>query len=106
MVSPVGRQMSSQTSPKRGLLSVPVDLLGRDGFVGGEPLQASRLYPVKRSLLGDGFTLDAVYYFLNCHKLSTRAQYQSTWSRFLSFLDAKQVLPGKLRLCHVFNLFG
>ena len=98
--------MSSQTPPQRGLLSVPVDLLGRGGFVGGEPLQASRLDLMKRSLLGDGFTLDAVYYFLNCHKLSTRAQYQSTWSRFLSFLDAKQVLPGELRLCHVFNLFG
>ena len=71
MVSPVDCQMSSQTSPQRGLLSVPVDLLGRGGFVGGQPLHASRLDLMKRSLLSDGFSLDVVNYFLNCHKQST-----------------------------------
>ena len=74
--------------------------------MGGEPLQASRLDLMRRALLSDGFSSTAVDYFLNCHKRSTQAQYQSTWSKFLSFLDANQILPGEVKLCHVYNFLA
>ena len=61
---------------------------------------------MRLSLLNDGFSRAAVDYFLNCHKKSTQSQYQSTWVRFLSFLDSEQVRPGDVRLCHVHNFLA
>ena len=61
---------------------------------------------MRSSLLNDGFSEAAVSYFLSCHKSSTRSQYQSTWSRFLSFLASEQVNPGDVRLCHVHNFLA
>ena len=106
VVSPSGCQMSTQTSPQRGPRAVPMDNSGRSFPEGGERLLSSRLDLMKLSLLNDGFSRAAVDYFLNCHKKSTQSQYQSTWVRFLSFLDSEQVRPGDVRLCHVHNFLA
>ena len=106
VVRPPSGQVSTQTSPQRRPLVVPVDLSGPGHHVGGGLLQSSRLGLMRSSLLNDGFSEAAVSYFLSCHKSSTRSQYQSTWSRFLSFLASEQVNPGDVRLCHVHNFLA
>ena len=61
---------------------------------------------MKASLRNDGFSETATDLFLACHKPSTRAQYQSTWARFLRFLDAAGVIPSKVEVCHVLNFLA
>ena len=63
LVSPAGREMSSQTSPPRGPRSLPVDFRGLGGVGSGGPLPTSRLDFMRRSLSNDGFSSAAVDYF-------------------------------------------
>ena len=61
---------------------------------------------MRSSLERDGFSEAACRLFLSCHKESTRSQYQSTWARFLRFLDSVGVAPSAVELCHVHNFLA
>ena len=61
---------------------------------------------MRSSLRNDGFSEAATSLFLSCHKISTLSQYQSTWSRFLRFLDSVGVPPSAVELCHVHNFLA
>ena len=61
---------------------------------------------MRSSLLDSGFSESAVSFFLQCHKPSTRSQYQSTWSRFLEYLSSVQVPWNAVKLCHVHNFLA
>ena len=61
---------------------------------------------MRSSLANDGFSEAATSLFLSCHKASTRSQYQSTWARFLKFLDSAGVVPSDVALCHVHNFLA
>ena len=100
------REVSCQTSAQAGSLALPGDLQGGGFLPGGSPLQPSRLGAMRSVLRGDGFSEAATSLFLACHKQSTQAQYQSTWTRFLSFLESSGVPLHGVRLCHVHNFLA
>ena len=106
VVSPASVQVSPQTAAQGGSHSFPMDFSGRGFPSRDRHLPAARLDFMRNSLLNDGFSMAAVDYFLNCHKASTKTQYQSTWSRFLSFLESENVCPSDVRLCHVHNFLA
>ena len=106
LVSSSVLQVPSPTPTQRGPHSVPMDLPGGSIPSGGGQVPTTRLDFMKRSLLNDGFSMAAVDYFLSCHKSSTQSQYQSTWARFLAFLDSELVRPSEVRLYHVHNFLA
>ena len=106
VVHPSSRSVSSQTSPPGGPCSVPGNVRWPCRTIGGISIPASRLDLMRASLLADGFSNSAVDIILDCHKQSTCTQYQSTWSKFLDFLDSENVRPDRLRLCHVHNFLA
>ena len=106
VVHPSCQSVSSQTSPPRGSCSFPADGEGPRRIIQGVSIPTSRLDIMRDSLGAEGFSRSAMDIILDCHKQSTCAQYQSTWVKFLDFLDSEGVRPDRLRLCHVHNFLA
>ena len=106
LVLPPGREVSCQDSPQGGSPAVSVHFQRGSFPPRGASVQPSRLAFMKTSLENDGFSEAATDLFLSCHKPSTRSQYQSTWVKFLRFLDSAGVHPSEVGLCHVHNFLA
>ena len=106
LVSPVGGEVSIQNSPGRGRRSFPANFAGPSRVVGDSSLPASRLDLMKATLVAEGFSDLAAEITLDCHKQSTKRQYQSVWSKFLKYLVSEKLHPHALKLCHIHNFLA
>ena len=68
--------------------------------------ESSRLEIIERTLTEEGLSPLAINILLSCHRESTIHQYQSTWSKFLEFLDGENINHSRVRLCHVLNFLA
>lgn len=106
LVPPALREMPEEIPPPRGGLPDPGDE-PRDN----RPPEQFRFDPirldlVRRSLLEEGLSLKAVQLILSCHKKNTISNYQSTWTKFLAFLDLEEIPHRDVLLCHVINFLA
>ena len=106
LVRSPSEEVPSPVSSPGGSLALSAHVRRGGLFAGGASVQPSRLDFMRASQRGDGFSEAATDLFLTCHKPSTRSQYQSTWAKFLAFLDSVGVALSEVKLCHVHNFLA
>ena len=67
---------------------------------------SSRLETIRSGLLASGFDKDSADIYLLSHRDSTSKQYQSVWSKFLSFLDLRGIMPVDTSISAVCNFLA
>ena len=107
VVPSTSSQMQGEYNPSSTIpLVVPDDIEGSDGSQGGKILESSRLDSLISSLASKGVNNRSIEIIKHAHKPSTMRQYQGTWKKFMSFLDAEQITHEKVDIYVVMNFLA
>ena len=82
------------------------DFEGFDGTQQRQILETSRMGSLISSLVGKGANDDSIQVLKHAHKPSTLKQYQGTWRKFISFLEAEHISHDKVDLYVVMNFLA
>ena len=106
LVPPSRTQVPEEVPPPRRGVPVP----GNERRDGRPPrefrFEAVRLDLIRSALLADGLSAQAVDLILSCHRPGTIRNYQSTWTKFLSFLTLERISHRDVKLAHVINFLS
>ena len=71
-----------------------------------ERFKPSRLGTIESCLRDSAYSAHAVHIMLQQHRSSSARQYQSVWSKFLSFLDSNRIIHKNVSLVDVLNFLA